>query len=584
MHQQEQFEKDVGTETDEDTFSFCPLDSSLSYSASATAFEIIPTVVAESIPFRDRVTRERYGSPFERTQVNIRHVSGKKIDPKHAQFALSAGMMLGVRECVGGVSGVSLEKAEQTRKPSERRGEEEDKCMCNDDELSPSTSSGPQNTLEEECARVQKYEFPAGAHIVTSTRTLPFRYKFKTYAPLVFAKIRASFGVEKQRFLHSICGKDNFIEFVSNAKSRQFFFYSHDGRFMIKTQTHEESRFLCRILPHYYKYIIANPHSFITHFYGMYRVIMPDLDKKSPLHFVIMKSVFNSEKEIHKIWDLKGSTQGRRAKRGEAVHKDLDIVDEGRKLYVGSEVKNAIMKQLKKDAVFLAKLEIMDYSLLLGVHFRTMNYDTVEIDRSESINSDISSGGSHGRSSLVNDGDCNSRAIKTNRTLWGCNESFVVQGDSVVQEGREIMERVGDTFYDESLGSSDDGSISERDQDEEVISDVDSTISSYIWENSKVDSRVIQRMSSSSFDRMDIGPNPYTSRKDLGIETFSGDHRLSKEIFFCGIIDILQQYNARKWGETIMRKAAGNQESQISCVDPKTYAGRFVEFISTLLE
>ena len=54
--------------------------------------------------------------------------------------------------------------------------------------------------------------------------------------------------------------------------------------------------------------------------------------------------------------------------------------------------------------------------------------------------------------------------------------------------------------------------------------------------------------------------------------------------YVTGIIDILQQYNTRKWGETMMRKAAGNQESQISCVDPVTYADRFVEFISSLLE
>ena len=51
-----------------------------------------------------------------------------------------------------------------------------------------------------------------------------------------------------------------------------------------------------------------------------------------------------------------------------------------------------------------------------------------------------------------------------------------------------------------------------------------------------------------------------------------------------GIIDILQYYNARKMGETVMRKAAGNSGEDISCVDPETYGKRFVKFIANLVE
>ena len=47
-------------------------------------------------------------------------------------------------------------------------------------------------------------------------------------------------------FLLSVCGNANFIEFISNAKSGQFFFYSSDGKYMIKTMTNTESKFLRR--------------------------------------------------------------------------------------------------------------------------------------------------------------------------------------------------------------------------------------------------------------------------------------------------------------------------------------------------
>eukprot|EP01083_Nonionella_stella_P111648 327651_1 len=146
----------------------------------------------------------------------------------------------------------------------------------------------------------------------------------------------------------------------------QFFFYSNDGRYMIKTQTQEEKNFLRQILPDYYNHLKSYPHSLVTHFYGMYRVKIPEIGKS--VHFVIMKSVFNTDKEIHKIWDLKGSTLGRRSKRGEGVHKDLDFVEEGRKIAVGQKTKDAIMTQLRLDAIFLAKMRIMDYSLLIGMH------------------------------------------------------------------------------------------------------------------------------------------------------------------------------------------------------------------------
>ena len=64
------------------------------------------------------------------------------------------------------------------------------------------------------------------------------------------------------------------MQFIANSRSGQFFFYSHDGKYMIKTQTKEENKFLRRILPAYYKYMLANPDTLITRFYGMHRVKM----------------------------------------------------------------------------------------------------------------------------------------------------------------------------------------------------------------------------------------------------------------------------------------------------------------------
>jgi len=318
---------------------------------------------------------------------------------------------------------------------------------------------------------------------------------------------------------------------------------------MIKTQTQEEKNFLREILPHYYTHLRENPHSFITHFYGMYRVKIPDLGKS--IHFVIMKSVFNTEQEIHKIWDLKGSTLGRRAKRGDGVSKDLDFVDEGRKLKVGPNTKTAIMKQLKKDADFLAKMHIMDYSLLLGVHLCTKAEEESEknLIRSKFMEKLRSNTPSRRIQKLQ---------LEENGGKDGVLKQFF-------ESARDML---GLFNEEERTQQSEDDSDSDR--DDKASTPAETT-----------EVRTILSSLSPSVPTRGVTPHPYTSRDDFGIKSASGE---SKEIYFAGIIDILQSYNTRKWGENMMRKAVGGNEKAISCVHPEAYAERFVEFIEDIIE
>lgn len=56
-----------------------------------------------------------------------------------------------------------------------------------------------------------------------------------------------------------------------------------------------------------------------------------------------------------------------------------------------------------------------------------------------------------------------------------------------------------------------------------------------------------------------------------------------EEVIFCGIIDILQQYNGRKKLEHLFKSMAYNSD-RISIVQPSYYAKRFVQFITSLCE
>ena len=272
-----------------------------------------------------------------------KNIKGKVIDGVHELYTLTAGMMLGMRIAVGHQS-----------KPMEA------------DVLSV-----------EDFTFAEKMNFPARGNnsppYFTPPHSLVHTFKFKSYAPRVFRRIREFFSIDTASYMMSVCGNYNYLEFISNSKSGQFFFYSHDGKYMIKTQTKDENKFMKRILPHYYKFLTENPNTQLVRILGMHRVKMYHLRRK--VHFVIMGSVFDTPQEIHTIYDLKGSLIGRAAKKKErengGVLKDLDLLNDERKLHLGPEKKTLFMQQLSKDAMFLASLNIMDYSLLVGIHDRT---------------------------------------------------------------------------------------------------------------------------------------------------------------------------------------------------------------------
>ena len=50
--------------------------------------------------------------------------------------------------------------------------------------------------------------------------------------------------------------------------------------------------------------------------------------------------------------------------------KDLDWIDEGKKIKIGSDRAKLFKDQLKKDTYWLRQEKIMDYSLLVGIHYR----------------------------------------------------------------------------------------------------------------------------------------------------------------------------------------------------------------------
>ena len=198
-----------------------------------------------------------------------------------------------------------------------------------------------------------------------------YDFKFKDYAPWVFRHLRALFHLDPADYLVSLTGKYILSELGSPGKSGSFFYFSRDYKYIIKTIHHSEHKFLRKILKDYYEHVTENPNTLLSQFYGLHRVKIP-YGKK--IHFVVMNNLFPPHRDIHHTYDLKGSTIGRDyreedlAKNPRATLKDLNWLRRHERLELGLEKKRRFLDQLHKDVRLLQRLQIMDYSLLIGVH------------------------------------------------------------------------------------------------------------------------------------------------------------------------------------------------------------------------
>ena len=92
------------------------------------------------------------------------------------------------------------------------------------------------------------------------------------------------------------------------------------------------------------------------------------------VRIVVMNNLLPSQLEIHHKFDLKGSTLNRTAskkekKKASPTYKDLDFMEmypDG--IFLQSDLYDKLVNTIERDCRVLESLEIMDYSLLLGIH------------------------------------------------------------------------------------------------------------------------------------------------------------------------------------------------------------------------
>jgi hypothetical protein len=193
-------------------------------------------------------------------------------------------------------------------------------------------------------------------------------FVFSELAPEEFRRLRINSGWDDNEYRKSICGCNvSFIQFATNSKSGEFFFFSGDSRLLVKTASSKEVRTMRRLLRQgYVDHLTSEEGSLLTRIYGIYEVFVPNLRHGKRINFIVQDNMLHWPKlPLHERFDLKGSTRNRRARQTEFVLKDLNW--EG-SISLEKSPTDKLLKQHRCDCAFLKEGEVIDYSVMIGIH------------------------------------------------------------------------------------------------------------------------------------------------------------------------------------------------------------------------
>ncbi|KAH6823456.1 Phosphatidylinositol-4-phosphate 5-kinase family protein [Perilla frutescens var. hirtella] len=387
-----------------------------------------------------------------------------------------------------------------------------------------------------EQARIRMYFPRKGSQLTPPHHSIDFYWK--DYCPMVFRNLRDLFKLNAADYMMSICGDDGLRELSSPGKSGSIFYLSHDDRFVIKTLKKTELKVLLKMLPHYYRHVQAHDNTLITKFFGAHRITLKHGKK---VRFVVMGNMFCTELRIHRRYDLKGSVQGRFTNKDEidesTTLKDLDLTYE---FHMDRSLHEALFRQLSLDSAFLESQQIIDYSLLLGLHFRAPEH----------------------LKSLLEPPESPDKAENSNTA------------DGVISQGGEILIPPRGLV----LVTHEPGSVS-TEPGPHIRGD---TLKAYSIGNKEAD----VLLPGTGRLRVQLGVNmpAQANHKIVQAETDSAEIELFEVydvVLYLGIIDILQEYNLKKKLEHACKSLKFDPVS-ISVVEPKIYSKRFITFLEKI--
>ncbi|KAL9245390.1 hypothetical protein vseg_019051 [Gypsophila vaccaria] len=348
-------------------------------------------------------------------------------------------------------------------------------------------------------------------------------FVWKDYCTSVFRNIQELGDVSYEDYMLSVRNHETLMELALRGYCGRPFYLRHDARFVVKMLRKSEAKVLIEMLPSFYRHLKTHRNSLLAKYYGLH-ASRPGIGGQK-VYFVVMENLLQSELQIHRQYDLKGSSQGRSPiETGTQPRLTLKDPDFDLCFYLDPSIRSQLQEQIKIDCEFLEEQGIMGYSLLLGVHIeppRRANKD--EKDCQQPV-----------KSEQVNERPCDNPFQEQNGDEPSCIEKLEPRHrrDPTLSDFFTDTNRPGPRF------------------------------GAKIKARATQMSQILKEVSTKS--RRAITPDKYNV------------------ILYLGIIDFLQSYNMIKRIEHAF-KSLQYDAKEISAVKPELYANRFQDFLCKVL-
>lgn len=205
-------------------------------------------------------------------------------------------------------------------------------------------------------------------------------FSVTVYYPKQFHALRAHYCDGETRFIESMSRCSRWQ--ASGGKSGSTFSQTKDGAFVLKYVSQSEMRMFLEMAPNYFAYIskacFHNLPSVLCRIVGVFQLSWKKVNKTrmSSKYVIVMPNLF-ADGTYSKIFDLKGSTRNRFIDEKEApanqVLLDSNFSNFMRGMPIAlDEVSKALLKMsVFNDTLFLSSMEVVDYSILVGIKKHT---------------------------------------------------------------------------------------------------------------------------------------------------------------------------------------------------------------------
>ncbi|OMH80111.1 Phosphatidylinositol 4-phosphate 5-kinase its3 [Zancudomyces culisetae] len=313
-----------------------------------------------------------------------------------------------------------------------------------------------------------------------------------------------------------------------------------------------------------------------------------------------MNNLFPPTRVIHREFDLKGSTLGReyKPKSGDEdkqlmCMKDLDWIRSGMKLEMGPACREKFTKQLAADVELLVQLNIMDYSLLVGVHYLNSEEQSefVTERRLRMFDPEVTNLPSQ-MSSADRAVTLRNKVVLTDPIAFPIDSDHHTHPRNPPHPRPTLVTSVLDSYAKHKPGGARNGREAFVDASTGLYDDGSNIVPIPTRNNGKpsklirqkserqrfsIDSEnIVPLASGGRMNRIDV--NAYLS--DGGILATNGDNEPTDKLYYLGVIDILTPYSQKKKVEHFFKSIWHVGESDmISAVNPRKYGWRYLSFI-----